>query len=138
MNSKFLFSFDNAFPFHNFIVFSFDNSFIIFRSMIYRQLIRNDSSHDFSKSLVCFMSVVIQYDQSFYHLNSLHRPALEHVDIILPKAIPSKRVKSLNCQKNGRKEEVSLVDGSFRNFFKTCLGFFAFVKVAFLKCGTEN
>ena len=121
------------FQFHNFIVFSFDNHFIILESMIYRQLIRNDSSHVFSKSLFCFMSVVIQYDQSLYHLNSLHRPALEHDDIILPKAIPSKRVKSLNCQKNGRKEEVGLVDGSFRNFFKTCLGCFSFVKIVCLQ-----
>ena len=46
---------------HNFIVFSFDNHFIILEGMIYRQLIRNDASNDFSKSCVCFMSLIIQF-----------------------------------------------------------------------------
>ena len=49
------------FQFHNFIVFSFDNYFIILEGMIYRQLIRNDASNDFSKSCVCFMSLIIQF-----------------------------------------------------------------------------
>ena len=49
------------FHLHNFIVFSFDNHFIILEGMIYRQLIRNDASNDFSKSCVCFMSFIIQF-----------------------------------------------------------------------------